>query len=137
MTFYIDTSTLVVESHTDRALGWLGAQQPGSVFISDWVHTEVASALSVKQRTAQLYPGLRAAAAAAWTRLHTSSLPTLAATPDHFHTAADFAGRPHLSLRAGDALHLAIASMGGHALVTLDNRMAEAAPQLGIGVEAI
>jgi uncharacterized protein len=69
LSFYIDTSalvaTLVVEPHTDRALAWLGAQQPGSVFISDWVHTEVASALSVKERTGQLSPGLRAAASAA------------------------------------------------------------------------
>ena len=53
----------------------------------------------------------------------------------HFEKAARFASHHALGLRAGDALHLAIAAGGGHTLVTLDVRMAEAASQLGIPVD--
>lgn len=141
MTYYIDTSalvaTLVVEPHTASVIAWFNTQQPGSVFISDWTHTEIASALSVKVRTAQIKLQVRAAAIAAWQRLHTASLPTLAVVPEHFETAARFAERHDLGVRAGDALHLAIAADGNHTLVTLDRTMADAALQLGIPVEPL
>jgi predicted nucleic acid-binding protein len=141
LSFYADTSALVAafvqKPHTPRIRPWLFAQPAATVFISDWTHIEVAGALSLKVRTGELTLDLRADAMAAWHELHTASLPTLAVAPDHFETAAHFAPRHDLSLRAGDALHLAIASAGGHALVTLDTHMAEAALQLGIPVEAI
>lgn len=79
----------------------------------------------------------RAAALAAWNQLRGDSLLTLAIIDDHFEIAARFADQHELDLRAGDALHLAIAAGGGHHLVTLDLRLADAAPRLGIPVEAI
>nr|WP_294810246.1 hypothetical protein [uncultured Sphingomonas sp.] len=45
--------------------------------------------------------------------------------------------RPDPGLRAGGALHLAIAQSGGLSLVTLDRTMADAALQLGIAIERI
>lgn len=141
MTHYIDTSALVAtvvqEAHTQRIRPWLLAQTPGTAFVSDWCHTEVASALALKLRTGALTQEQRAEARTAWERLHAASLPTLAVTSEHFETAAAFASQHDLGLRAGDALHLAIAREGGHTLVTLDTRMALAALELGIPVERV
>ncbi len=56
---------------------------------------------------------------------------------DAFETAALFAGHYDLALRASDALHLAIAAAHGCALVTLDARLAKAAPELGVPVAEV
>ena len=47
-------------------------------------------------------------------------------------TAARFADRHELGLRVGDALHLAVCADHGATLCTLDRRLAEAAPALGV-----
>ena len=57
--------------------------------------------------------------------------------PSAFELAAEFAGRPTLNLRASDALHLAVARLHGCALVTLDERMARAAPKLGVAMVTV
>jgi hypothetical protein len=141
LSFYIDTSALVpalvTEAGTPRVMAWLRGQTPGSIFISDWTHTEIASALSLKVRTREITLELRADARTTWSQLHSANLPTLAVLPEHFETAARFASQHNLGLRAGDALHLAIATAGGHTLVTLDRQMAEAASELGIPVEPL
>lgn len=141
MSYYLDTSAvvaaLVAEPHSPAILDWLAAMEPGTVFISDWSHTEVASALSLKVRTGALTLELRAAATSAWQTMHSHNFPTLAVLPEHFDVAANFASQPDLGLRAGDALHLAIAREGAHNLVTLDHAMADAALQLGVPVERV
>jgi predicted nucleic acid-binding protein len=141
LTYYIDTSllvaALVVEPHTSRVLGWLEGLAPGTAFISDWTHVEVESALSLKHRTGVLSLELRSEASLMWRQLHRSGFPTLAVTPDHFESAARMAGQPDLGLRAGDALHVAIARESAYTLVTLDKRMAEAALQIGVPVELL
>lgn len=138
---YLDASLVVAlltpETHSARADAWFAHQEPGALCISGWVATEVASALSIKLRTGALSKDRRAAALAAWTKLRTDSLLTLAVLDQHFEVAAGFAAQHELNLRAGDALHLAIAVDGGHALVTLDQSMAEAASHLGIPVEPL
>jgi uncharacterized protein len=49
-----------------------------------------------------------------------------------FRTAARFADQHALGLRAGDALHLAICADHGATLCTLDRRLSEAGPALGV-----
>jgi predicted nucleic acid-binding protein len=44
---------------------------------------------------------------------------------------------PALGLRAGDALHLAIASQHGATVYTLDQRIAEAGPALGVSAQLL
>jgi predicted nucleic acid-binding protein len=56
----------------------------------------------------------------------------LPVTGRHFRSAAQNADQHALGLRAGDALYLAIASEAGAILQTLDRRLAEAGPSLGI-----
>ena len=45
--------------------------------------------------------------------------------------------QPRRPSRAADALHLAVAALGGHALATLDARLAEGAQAQGVRVLAL
>lgn len=51
--------------------------------------------------------------------------------------AANFARRSQPVLRAGDALHVAIAAEAGAAICTTDKRLASAATEVGVTVEFI
>lgn len=79
----------------------------------------------------------RADAAANWRQFRDANLSEIAVAPDHFETAARFCDHYALGLRAGDALHLAIAESANAALLTFDRTMADAALQLGIQVEPL
>jgi len=139
--FYLDASAAVAavteEAHSDRVWQWLTAHTDAALFVSGWVDTEVSSALSIKARTGALTLDQRVSAMESWRRFRASSLRELAVTPDHFESAARFCDRPDLGLRASDALHLAIAASANVQLLTLDERMAEIAPRLGIPVEPL
>ena len=60
------------------------------------------------------------------------SFTVLRVASGQFRAAARFADQHALGLRAGDALHLAIASDHGATVHTLDQRLAEAGPALGV-----
>jgi uncharacterized protein len=91
------------------------------------------SAMSIKLGTGQPGPDHRAAALASFTRLAADTLRILAVEWASFRTAARFADQPTLNLGAGDALHLAICAEWGATLCTLDRRLGEAAPVVGVG----
>lgn len=112
--------------------GWLAAQAPEELVISDWVTTEISSALSIKLRTGQLQPVHRARALAMFTRLSADSFLLLPVAAPQFRAAARIADQHMLGLRAGDALHLAVCADHGATLCTLDRRLSEAGPALGI-----
>jgi len=116
---------------------WL-EQQAGSVLmISDWTVTEFSSALAIKLRTGQLDPDSRATAIALFHRLVTDSFDVLPVSSNHFRIAAKFADHHELGLRAGDALHLAVAADHGATACTLDRRMAAAGPALGVQAQLL
>jgi predicted nucleic acid-binding protein len=133
---YLDTSLLVAalinEPHTPRVQVWLTSQEPKDLFISEWVATEFSSALSIKLRTGQIDMTNRADALAAFAALRDESLTTLAISTLEFRAAAKFADLHVLGLRAGDALHLTICADQGATLCTLDRRLADAGPTLGV-----
>ncbi len=138
---YIDTSVLVAaltnEAETARMQSWLGEREPTELTISEWVATEFSAALSIKIRTGQIEAHHRAEALAAFTRLSAESFEILPISGAQFRTAARFADQYALGLRAGDALHLAIAVDHGATIVTLDRRLAEAATALGVSARLL
>lgn len=123
-------SALSAEPATSLVLEWLSAAE--DVLISDWLLTEAAAALSRKRRMrilsdkehAQALNGLRDQIGAAF---H-----TLPVTREDFRAAAGFAEQAEIGLRAGDALHLAVAAAAGAALVTLDKGQARAGRRLRV-----
>ena len=125
-------ATLTHEAASHRAQAWLGAQAGQGLAISEWVVTEFSSALSIKRRTGQLPEQGRAGALAAFRALVAGGLEVAAVTSAHFRTAAQFADRHDLALRASDALHLAIAASRGDTVCTMDRRLGDAGPCLGV-----
>ncbi len=133
---YLDTSILVAaltaEAETARMQTWIAAQDPDDLIISPWVVTEFSAALSIKIRMGQLGAGHHGRVLATFSRLVEESFVTLQVSDDVFRRAARLADRSETGLRAGDALHLAVAAEEGLAVATLDRRLAEAGRMLGI-----
>ncbi len=99
---------------------------PAQLLISDCTVTEFSSAVALKLRAGQITSDHRAAALAEFNRLVLQSFSILQVTAMHFRMAARFVDQHALGLRAGDALHLAIASEGGATVHTLDHRLSVA-----------
>ena len=133
---YLDTSVVVAlltpEALSPRALAWL-EQCLDTLISSDWLITETHSALGIKQRHHGLSPEARKAAGEHFDRLLQGGLELRSLDRDRFRQAAELLHDPALGLRAGDALHLAVAlhSRCSH-LASFDGRMRQAAAALGL-----
>lgn len=133
---YVDTSLLVAallnEKGTAAAQRWLGRQPAGELAVSDWVVTEFSAALSMKVRTGDLESAQRNEVLAFFTRLIEDSFHVLPVARADFQAAARYADQYTTGLRAGDSLHLAIASRNGASLHSLDKRLVEIGQALGV-----
>ena len=110
---YLDTSVLVAlvanESGAKSVKRWLGSPQAGQLCSSDWCVPEVASALSLKVRTGQLDEVQAEASWQAFGAACDGLLDLLPVQAVDYATAAQMCRVPQAGMRAGDALHLAVA----------------------------
>lgn len=138
---YVDTSALVPafirEPASEAVLSWIETSGE-SLLVSDWAITEFSSAAAIKVRTGELATTL---AKQARTRfLEFVQVHCAVATPQRaeFRRAADLAGNAELKLRAGDALHLAIAEASKvQGILCLDEAMGAGARRVGLNVVRI
>lgn len=140
MTIYLDTSVVVPlllpDAFEDKARVFL-AGGPDDLIVSDFVATEFASVVGIRLRM-----GLLAIDEA---RTVLSNLDTwIARSADRAETTAldvktaeAMLRRLDLSLRAPDAINIAIAQRIGADLATFDKQQAEAAKKLGVALTKI
>ena len=140
MSAYLDASVVLprlIEEPASAAVRHHLMTHRQQRLISDFTAAEVASALSRLVRMGLLTDAEGSARLAdfdAW-RAVTSSPADVQASDARLAHA--YVRRFELMLRAPDALHLAIARRLDATLVTLDRRLARAAQELGITVEAL
>jgi uncharacterized protein len=125
---YVDTSVLVAlcthEPMTAAVSKWFGSTNDELVS-GTWCVTEFASALGLKRRTGQISENESAFAWKTFERLCAGDLNLTPVEPPVFHQAALLALDVNSNLRAGDALHLAIAlDCKASAMATLDSALA-------------
>ncbi len=136
---YVDTSVWIAmhvrESRTAEVQDWLEAQEISTLCCSEWVKTEYASALSIRRRRNELNAADFADAHRAFAQLCVAGPLWLDVEPPDFLTAAGYCADVDSGLRAGDALHLAVAVRTRcKALFSLDKLMNLNARRLGLGV---
>lgn len=135
---YVDTSALValltLEPATPRVAAWF-ASNTAPLVSADWCAVEFASALAAKLRAKQLRPVHAKAASQAFDTLTAGGLRLLPVSRTAFQQAAKLCAKAADNLRAGDALHVAVALEAGvSTLAGLDAAMNEAAVRAGLGL---
>lgn len=139
MRHYADASLLVplftIDAFTARAKTWL-AHAPRSLLVSDFAGTELASAVARKRRMRDLSDTDAAQALETFDQWTARFAIPCGTQPGDIATATGWLRRQDLTLRAPDAINLAIAARLGAAIVTFDAGMAAAARALVLPVEA-
>ncbi|MDP2821976.1 MAG: type II toxin-antitoxin system VapC family toxin [Sulfuritalea sp.] len=132
---YLDTSVLGAiffrEPGAADLVARLENQRKERLMISAWTLTEMSGIGGIKQRTGAIDAATRQQALANFQRFASMHLGTTEIEPADFRTAAVLIESP-AALRAGDALHLAVARRLGANLASLDRRLLVAAECLGI-----
>ena len=135
---YCDTSLLVAalvpEPETESVQRWLEQQAADQLATSDWGLTEFSSAIALKARRGDIPADRKSDVLTQWQIMVAERLILLPVPASAFALAARYCEMSASSLRAEDALHIAVASLGGHGLATLDAAMAEAAGSVGVRV---
>lgn len=134
---YCDASLMVAslatEPLSDIARKFLSGLADEKLVVSPWVSTEVASALAMKMRQGVWSETQRNTLLDTWRGI-AAALKVELVEQEHFHLAETLVNSGRRGLRAGDALHLAIARCAGFALATLDRDLADAAESVGVEV---
>jgi hypothetical protein len=136
---YLDASvvvsTFLSDVHTSRVMAWLSTVSEAPA-LSNWTVTEFSSAATAQERMGRITRDRRLVAEQnfdAWL-LAVEQAPMIVAD---FALARDFLRRSLPRLRAGDALHLAVARRFGARVATLDAVMADAALAVGLALEPV
>jgi uncharacterized protein len=134
---YFDTSFLVplllheqTSVKVERLLVGLAGED---LAISHWTRVEFSSLLAREVRMGGLKVAAAREADAEFETIVRESFVVLLPTSDDFDLAKDYLGRPATGLRAGDALHLAIAhNHGSRRIYSLDNTFLKAGRLIGL-----
>lgn len=140
MSVYLDASILVslfiTDSQTARADRFL-RDGPGAIVVSDFASAEFAAVVGRKSRTGELDVEERDAVLAdfdMWTRQTVRMAET---TANDIATAISFLRRRDVTLRAPDAINIALSQRLGTSLATFDQRMARDAEIVGVATISV
>lgn len=125
---YIDTGVWIaqhtLEATTVAVQSWVDGQNVESFVCGQWVKTEYASALSIKRRTGALSESHFVLAHRRFADICVAGPDWVSVRDEDFFEAARLCADPANALRAGDALHLAIAlRVGCIGFCTLDQTL--------------
>jgi hypothetical protein len=131
---YLDTSfvaPLVIAEDTSEAVeAAVRKFAPGELATSMWTQVELASLVSRKVRMGELSDSKAEAVRRQFERVLGESFEVLVPMAADFITAGKYLETPKTGLRAGDALHLAVAAnCGARKILSLDRGFLEAGRQ--------
>ena len=134
---YFDTSfpvpLILPEDTSESIAAFLERLSGEDLAVSHWTRVEFASLLARKVRMGDLNSTAAFQAGSQFETLVSRSFIVFLPNRDDFDRARDWLGRFETGLRAGDALHLAIAkNRGADAVYALDKPMIAAGEQLGL-----
>ncbi len=138
---YFDTSFLapliLPEAASESVAAFLETLPKDELAVSHWTRVEFSSLLARQMRMGQLSEDSARAADSRFEAMIDGSFSVLLPGKADFDVAKAYLGRFETGLRAGDALHLAIAAnRGAEALYSLDRKLIEAGRQLGVPAAA-
>jgi predicted nucleic acid-binding protein len=128
---------LVTEPSSEAVNTWLERHTGDRFVVSDWVVAEFSAALGVKLSSKRMTADDRERALERLADILDSEFECLPVLREHFRQATAFANRSFVGLRAGDALHLALAANHAIKLCTRDRLQAQAGAGLGILTELV
>lgn len=136
---YLDTSfvapLVIAENSSDAIDAFVRKVKPGELTTSMWTQVELAGLLSRKVRMGELSDSQAGAVRREFDRVLGESFEILTLTAADFAAAAKYLEMPKTRLRAGDALHLAIAANHrAMRILTLDQGFLEAGKLLKLPV---
>jgi predicted nucleic acid-binding protein len=139
--FYFDTSFLVPlilpEATSKKIETFMGGLAVEKLTVSHWARVEFSSLLAREVRMDRLAAEDAVEADARFEGLLQQSFLILLPNADDFTLAKEFLGNHQSGLRAGDALHLAVASNHRvEAVYSLDKTMIKAGNKLGLPVSS-
>ena len=134
---YFDTSFLVplfLQEQTSTRIERVFAELAGQdLAISHWTRVEFSSLLAREVRMGEMTATVAREVDAEFETLASVSLLVLLPSIEDFELAKDYLARHQSGLRAGDALHLAIArNRGSDRIYSLDNTLLKAGRSLGL-----
>ena len=134
---YFDTSFLIPlflnEETSSRVDRFITQQQPGDSAVSLWTRVEFSAAIARQVRLGRLAAEDALDVDREFDAIMTTSFVTLVPNAGDFELSKQFLRRYDTGLRAGDALHLAIASNhGARAIYSLDRGLVKAGRLLGL-----
>ena len=138
---YFDTSFLVPlilpEATSDPITGFFDDLPADDLAVSHWTRVEFASLLAREVRMRNLDAAAGYAASSRFESMVEESFVVLLPNRGDFDQARDWLNKFETGLRAGDALHLAIArNRGAQAIYSLDKVMIAAGKALGLPASA-